>query len=281
MDLQRACRKAWRFGALAIFTGLATAAHAKPLPETGFGFPRDASVHGHRIDWLIEVTGAFVALLFIVMCAWMLWACLKHGEKHEPHYEHGDTKKNVLTALVISSLIFLVVDGNLFYHSVKDVGEVFWNWDAAEAEPDVVRIQVNAHQWAWDIRYAGHDGVFNTPDDIVTLNDMRVPIGQPVVIQLAATDVIHSFYLPNFRVKTDAVPGTINPLWFEAKELGEYDIACAQHCGMAHYLMRGLITVLPQEEYRAWADHASNLGLLTHDPADATAHWGWPWQEEL
>ena len=69
-------------------------------------------------------------------------------------------------------------------------------------------------------RYAGPDGKFNTRDDIVTTNDMRVPVGVPVLLQLAASDVLHSFSLPNFRIKQDAVPGMINRLWFQAKETG-------------------------------------------------------------
>ena len=97
-----------------------------------------------------------------------------------------------------------------------------------------MRVEVNAHQWAWDVRYAGPDGKFNTQDDIVTLNDMRVPVGVPVVLQLASSDVMHSFSLPNFRVKQDAVPGHDQPHLVPGQARpGEFDIACAQHCGVA------------------------------------------------
>ena len=95
--------------------------------------------------------------------------------------------------------------------TLQDINKVFWNFDEVEQRPDAVRIEVNAHQWAWDARYAGPDGKFNTKDDIVTLNDIRVPVDTPVLLQLASTDVIHSFYLPNFRVKQDAVPGHDQP----------------------------------------------------------------------
>ena len=101
-----------------------------------------------------------------------------------------------------------------------------------------VRIEVNAHQWAWDVRYAGPTASSTPQDDIVTLNDIRVPVGAPVLFQLASTDVIHSFYLPELPRQADAVPGMINRMWFQAQETGDFDIGCAQHCGVNHYKMK-------------------------------------------
>ena len=142
-----------------------------------------------------------------------------------------------------------------------------------------MRIQINAHQWAWDARYAGPDGKFNTEDDVVTLNDIRVPIDSPIVMQLASTDVIHSLYLPNFRVKMDAVPGQVNNLYFQAKETGEFEIGCAQHCGPNHYKMRGQLTVMPKDAYEAWLKAGSADGKRMFDPADKDANWGWEWRK--
>jgi cytochrome c oxidase subunit 2 len=161
---------------------------------------------------------------------------------------------------------------------VLDLNKIFWNFDGVEARPDVVTIEINAHQWAWDARYAGPDGKFNTKDDIVTLNDIRVPEGVPVLMQIASTDVIHSLYLPNFRVKQDAVPGMINRLWFEAKETGQFVIGCAQHCGVNHYKMQGMLTVLSREDYKAWAEETSQRSARAFDPKDEEAQWGWEWK---
>ena len=133
----------------------------------------------------------------------ILWSSLLHNRKHRAHYDLGSARKQTLKALGLSVLIFAVVDGNLFINGLRDIDQAFWNFDAAEAHPQALRIQVNAHQWAWDFRYAGPDGKFNNQDDIVTTNDLRVPIGVPVVLQLAASDVLHSFSLPHFRVKQD------------------------------------------------------------------------------
>ena len=246
--------------------------------EAGIGYPRDVSVDGERIDWLLDVTNGFALLLFIVMCIWMGICIIKHNKDHTPDYDYGTSKHSVYTACVVSALIFFVVDGNLFYNSVIDVNEIFWNYKAAETK-DTVRIEVNARQWAWSMRYAGPDDKFNTKDDITTLNDMRIPVNKPVSLQLGAIDVIHSFFLPNLRVKNDAMPGMINRLWFQAKETGEFDIACAQHCGPYHFKMKGKLTILEQADYDAWAKEAQINSERDYDDTDARAHWGWKWLE--
>lgn len=261
--------------ALVLFPSLGAAAVEG---EQGWGLPRDVSLEGHRIDWLIQITMVFVGLLFVIMVVWMLIAVFKHDKTHAAQYDHGDSRHHVLVACALSSVIFFVVDGNLFVNSVVDLNQAFWNWERAAA-PDAIRVQVNARQWAWDIRYAGADGEFNTPDDIVTLNDMRVPVDTPIYVQLTAVDVLHSFYLPNLRVKTDAVPGTVNHLWFQATQTGEFNIACAQHCGTHHYKMKGLLTILSKDEFKVWGEEAAINSALAYDPQDSAAHWGWKWEK--
>jgi cytochrome c oxidase subunit 2 len=263
-------------GAIAsLLSGLALAA---PVPESGLGLPRDVSHEGHRIDWLIQVTMGFVVILFVIMCIWMFLAVTRHDEKHTAEYDHGDAAHQIRFAAGLSALIFFVVDGNLWFNSTMDVTKVFWNFEGQEAKPDALRIEVNAHQWAWDARYAGPDGKFNTKDDIITLNDIRVPVDTPVILELASTDVIHSFYLPNFRIKQDAMPGMINRMWFSGKQVGEYDIGCAQHCGNAHYKMKGKLTVLSKEDYAKWAAEASANGARVYSEEDEGARWGWDWK---
>jgi cytochrome c oxidase subunit 2 len=182
--------------------------------------------------------------------------------------------------VVVGSLaaIALVVDGSLFTLTELDLHRHFWNFDGVDADPRVVRIEVSAHQWSWAVRYPGPDGRFGTADDIVATDEIRVPVGTPVLMQLTSTDVIHSLYLPNFRVKQDAVPGNVGRLTFEAKATGEYEIGCAQHCGPNHYKMRGVLTVLSPEAYRDWLQTAAADAARAYDPDDAEAHWGWEWR---
>ncbi len=246
----------------------------------GWSLPPDVSVDGWRIDSLLRSTMFFVVVMFSIMVIWMVLACVKHGRHHKAEYDHGDGKKQITFALGLSAAIFFVVDGNLFVNSTWDTHVAFWDFARAESQPNRVRVQINARQWAWDVRYAGPDGTFNTEDDIVTLNDLRIPVDAPVIIQLTSTDVLHSIYLPHLRAKIDAVPGTVNRLWFQAQKTGRFEIACAQHCGMAHYKMAGVLTVMPADEFAAWAARASANSVQAYDPKDKDAHWGWPWRTE-
>ena len=131
-----------------------------------------------------------------------------------------------------------------------------------------------AEQFAWNIHYPGADGVFGTTrldlvdaefnplgldrddpyavDDITTINQLHIPVNKPVLIQLSSKDVIHSFALPVMRVKQDAVPGMEIPVWFVPIKIGNWEIACAQLCGLGHYRMRGFLTVESAEDYEAW-----------------------------
>jgi cytochrome c oxidase subunit II len=250
-------------------------------PTSWWRLPRDASVDGWRVDWLLNSTSVFVLIMFAATLVWILWAGFFHNHRHKARYDVGDARKQTVKALGLSLLIFVVVDGNLFINGLRDLDAAFWNFDAVEANPRTVRIEINARQWAWDARYPGPDGQFNTRDDIVTVNDIRVPVDTPILLQLAATDVLHSFSLPNFRIKQDAVPGTINRLWFQAKETGLFDIACAQHCGVNHYKMRGRLIVQSLRDHATWAAQASVLAAEGFDPNDKGAQWGWSWKRQL
>jgi cytochrome c oxidase subunit 2 len=259
-----------------LFAGVAL---ANPQPGNGISLPIDASAEGHRIDWLIGVTNGITALLFLVMTAWLVIAGLKHNEKHEAVYNHGTSRRSMFIALGMAGSVFVVVDGNLFVNSTMDLETVYHNFEEVEKDPAAVRVEVNAHQWAWDLRYAGPDGKFNTKDDIVRLNDMKIPVDTPIILEVASTDVLHSFNLPNMRTKVDAVPGQVNKIWFKAKLTGEYDIGCAQHCGTNHYKMKGLLTVVSKEEYAKWAKETSAIAERSFDEKDETAHWGWDWKD--
>jgi cytochrome c oxidase subunit 2 len=272
--------KAFAAGCVTTATlAVARVASALPQPEEpGLGMPRDASADGWRIDRLIDVTNYFVVGLLAFMLLWMITAIVLHNKNHEAEYDDGKKKRYWPVPVGIAMFCFFVVDGNLFVNSTLDMHGVFDNFAKAESEEGAVRIQINAHQWAWDARYAGPDGKFNTKDDILTLNDIRVPVGKPAVFQIASVDVVHAFYVPNMRMKKDAMPGMINSMWFRPVQTGEFDIGCAQHCGTHHYKMKGMLTVLPQEEYDTWAAEMSADSARRFDPDDPSLSWGWEWK---
>ena len=123
-------------------------------------------------------------------------------------------------------------------------------------------IEVNGHQWWWDVRY--NDPV---PSKIVTTaNEIHIPVGRPVVFRLSSTDVIHSFWVPNLHGKTDMIPGRTVTTWLQADQPGTYRGQCAEFCGHQHAHMALLIIAEPEEQFRAWYD-----SQLQPAPAPMTA----------
>lgn len=263
--------------ALAVVLGTADRVWAQSQ-ETGFGRPLDVSLDGNRSDWLFYMASVPISLLFVIMVGILLWACLAHRDtpSRTAHYEHGVGKRHLAFTAIISAVIFFGVDGLLLVKSYNDLKDAFWHFPTAAERP--VEIEVLAQQWAWNIRYPGPDGKFNTADDIVTLNEMHIPVGKPVMVRLRSKDVIHSFYLPNFRTKQDTVPGATTQLWFQAKQAGVFDIGCAQHCGVSHYKMHGTLTISSPEEFSEWLAEAEIDARRRYDEADAEARWGWDWE---
>jgi cytochrome c oxidase subunit 2 len=134
-------------------------------------------------------------------------------------------------------------------------------------------INMISEQFAWGFQYMGPDGAFggrdvkqissgntigldaNDPkglDDIVTINELHVPLGKPTVLYMTSKDVIHSFFVPEFRVKQDTVPGLETLLWFEPNRTGRFEIGCAQLCGLGHYRMKGEVVVHTPEDFEIW-----------------------------
>ena len=127
-----------------------------------------------------------------------------------------------------------------------------WSQVRGTPPPHDLEIEITAEQFAWNIRYAGADGRLDTADDITTLNQLHLPVGQTVLVRLRSKDVIHSFFVPQFRMKQDAVPGFTGRLWLQVTKTGHFEIACAELCGLGHYRMRGFLTVESAEAFRAW-----------------------------
>jgi cytochrome c oxidase subunit 2 len=245
-------------------------------PLASLGRPVDASLDGFRSDTLFYVTTVMVTVLFVVMIGVLVWACVMHRQgRHQARYERGtDTRHLVYTALV-TAIIAFGVDGTLLVDGYLDLDQALWRFPSADAHP--LAIEVYAQQWSWNVRYAGPDGVFGTPDDVVTLDELHVPLDRPVIVKLKSKDVVHSFFLPNFRVKQDALPGVITRLWFQAKRAGVFELVCTQHCGVSHFKMRGLVTVEPAADFDAWLQARSDAAARAYDRDDVAAHWGWPW----
>jgi cytochrome c oxidase subunit II len=159
-------------------------------------------------------------------------------------YSHGNTTLEIIWT-VIPAAIFIT----LSFMSVNTWAKIKRNAPASDFE-----IAVAAKQFNWEVSYAGPDGKLGSDDDVKFDNDIHVPINKVVRVQLSSKDVIHSFFLPNFRLKQDAVPGRTILVWFEAAKLGKYELPCAELCGFGHSGMKGWLYVQTPEEYKKWAD---------------------------
>lgn len=240
--------------------------------------PVDISSSGHLIHWLFNYTTYVNLFWFALVCIGIFGFSFLYSQRRhkKPFYTHGNEKKHLLITAAIGLGVFLSVDLVITKVSTHDIKEVFWKFP--ENETDVIKVQVLAQQWAWNFRYAGKDGEFNTADDVVQLNNLVIPVGKKVTVQMTSKDVIHAFYLPNARIKADAIPGRYAKLWFDTNQPGIYEIACAEMCGNHHYLMKAQLTVLSQEDYDRWVQESQQMAIATNDTENMDLRWGWKWE---
>ena len=213
-------------------------------------FPEDISKSGHVVDQLFYLALSLTTVAFVAVLGILFYFLIRYrsGANPKAHYTKGDSRPALVLTLTLAILVFILIDLNLAFHD-DEAWSVLWKKPGAG---QALEILVEPEQFAWNATYAGADGVIGTADDVKTLNDVHIPVNRPIVIDLRSKDVIHSFFLPNFRIKQDAVPGIVTHLTFEAVKTGNYEIACAEHCGLGHYRMRGALTVHTPEEFDAW-----------------------------
>jgi len=251
--------------------------------------PKDVSLDGYRIDNVIHYTDFVISIYFGIVVAALAYFIYRYRSTrgHKAVYDHGNSKHSVMFTGGLGLMVFLSVDVVIEKMAFQDLKDAFWNFPKGE---NVVRIEVMPQQFAWNFRYPGPDREFGTDDDIIPAqNQMHIPVNTPIVVQIASWDVIHSFYLPNFRIKQDATPGMITALWWQATKTGVFDIACAELCGNSHYKMKGYLTVETDEEFRQWLienspedstdDEWDDWGDDEEDDTGVPEKWGWAWKE--
>ena len=211
--------------------------------------PENVSTFGQDIDWLFHLIYAITAitglLVFAALIAFLVIYRDRPGRKAT--YTHGNTTLEIVWT-VVPSLILVVL---------TFLSAPAWSRIKMSMPPTDVVIQVTAKQFNWQVAYPGPDGKFGTDDDKRFLDEMHVPVNKPIRVILKSQDVIHSFFVPNFRIKQDAVPGREIAAWFDATKPGKYEWPCAELCGFGHSGMKGWVYVHTTEDYAKWA--AENL----------------------
>jgi cytochrome c oxidase subunit 2 len=206
--------------------------------------PNDPNTQGNvsLIAGQVDDVFLFITLMglifFVITQGFLIYFAVKYRRKkrEEPGETPYITGNHWLEAIwiVIPSLVVLAIFiyGYVVYRDIRT------------PPPDAVEIQVTARQWLFQFTY---------PDGRSTVNEVRVEVGKPVKFLMTSTDVIHGFYLPDFRVKEDILPGSYTFLWVQPEKVGRYDVFCTEYCGTGHSVMRAALIVLSHEDYEQWS----------------------------
>lgn len=213
---------------------------------------------------LITTGSALVIVKFL--WGFFIWKFSSKNIEKASFWHHNtllEVSWTVITAIILSIVV------------IKGIN--LWGQIYSPPPKNALKIEVVAQQFAWNFRFPGKDGRFgrrdpklikdnvgnfigldskdpDAKDDITIQDELYLPVNIPVALKITSRDVIHSFFLPNFRVKQDAVPGMVSQVWFTPKKIGEYEIVCAELCGLNHYSMRGKLFVVEQEKFEKWLE---------------------------
>ena len=232
-----------------------------------YWMPEAISEAAHRVDGGILLTMAVTGVAFFLAQGLLGYCVLRFRDRGDgrARYIHGNNLVEV-GGMVLTAVVFVAL-------AIRGQG-VWASVHLTQSPAHAFRVEITGEQFIWNVRYPGPDGrlgrtepryyekIGNTvgivpddpagADDIITLNNLAVPVNTPVELTLRSKDVLHDFYLPNLRIKQDAVPGLAIPLRFTATKVGDYPVACAELCGHSHYNMRATLKVMEPDALQAW-----------------------------
>ncbi|MDQ3698781.1 MAG: cytochrome c oxidase subunit II [Gemmatimonadota bacterium] len=208
--------------------------------------PPGASTFAGSIDPLYYLILVITGIAFVVVEVGLVWFLIKYRRRpgQKAHYTHGNNRVEIIWTSIPAITVVII--------GLLSAG----TWDEIKGRdsvpPDAMPIAIHAKQFEWQITYPGADGRLGSADDFQLRNQLHLPVDRPVVATLTAEEAIHSFFVPAFRIKQDAVPGMAIRVWFQPTKTGQYELACAELCGLGHYRMKAAVTVHEQEEYGRW-----------------------------
>lgn len=202
-------------------------------------FPEQASSFADRIDLLYWAINGLASLITLIVLVFLIYFGVKY-------YNHNNVDRSnrvisskklewgivgLLTTLALATFIWSAIQYYDIYRPPRD--------------KDALELFVVGRQWMWEVQHA---------EGKRELNELHVPLGRTIKVTASAEDVIHSFYVPAFRVKRDVLPGRYSTFWFRPTKEGRYHLFCTEYCGTEHSSMRGFVTVMKPAEYQRWLE---------------------------
>jgi cytochrome c oxidase subunit 2 len=229
-----------------------------------------ASTYAHSIDHLFILIGAIVGFWLIAAETMMFTLIFKFRAKdgRPTQYITGE-EKHLKRWITIPHMLVLVCDVVIIIGAITVWYDIKQNMPVADET-----VRVIGQQWAWSFQQPGPDGVLDTADDIRTVGELHVKVDTTYRFELVSRDVVHSFAIPAFRLKQDALPGRTISGWFRPNRVGTYDIQCTQMCGLGHGLMAGRIIVETPAAHAAWLLRNSSPSEAPQQAAQSPANKG-------
>ena len=241
------------------------------------GLPAEASRHATAVDGIIVSVHWLVVVLAVGFGVFFLYCLVRFSQRRNPRARRRGVPAVVAWGIV--SAIAVIELWELFFSAIPLWASRVSDFPRAE---NATVIRVVAEQFAWNVHYPGPDAKFGrtdislvsadnplgldrldpaAKDDVATINELEFPVGRPVIVQLSSKDVIHSFSLPEMRIKQDATPGMMIPVWFlptaTTPDGVRWEINCSQLCGLGHFRMRGFYRSVSADEFaRFLREHA-------------------------
>jgi cytochrome c oxidase subunit 2 len=246
------------------------------------GMPENASEHGYTIDHMLEFCHWFMLALAVGWTIFFVYTLWRFRASKSPKADYYGVRTKASTH--IEFMVVLIDVLLLVGFAVPLWSKRVLNFPLGDA----VTVKVVGQQFTWNFHYPGPDGVFgqqdaslistsnpmgldyahdpHAQDDIVSMNEMHVPVNKNVILEITSKDVIHSVAIQAMRIGQDAIPGSVIPIWFKPVKIGTYEIVCAQLCGSGHYGMKATLVVDSQADYESWLSDMEKLS----NPAPAS-----------
>lgn len=251
-----------------------------------FGITPNASEHGALVDHMLGFVHWFMLLLFLGWSAYLLIAFYRFRASKNNRADYHGVRGHATTHIEIGVAIVEVI---------LLLGFAFPLWsrqaDDYPTSADTVKVRALGEKFLWNFHYAGDDSIVsswdmryisgaenptgkdlrdpNGKDDFVNPGTLKLPLGRPVIVDVASKDVIHNLAMVPMRAAQDAIPGTTAHMWFKPTSVGTWDIICGQLCGPGHAQMKAVLEVLTPAEYDEWAKEQSAAALKKSEAAAA------------